>query len=209
VYAIRTHAVRDAPGMSAAGVGNAGEYVGGSVIDGPVENDGYVWWKLQYNGAPDSDDLTGWVMEMALIPADFAYPATGYLSSDWDDDRSWGPHHAVDIANEAGTPVRAARDGVVRVADYEEYYGNHVTIDHESGYSTTYCHFEDLWVAEGDRVSLGEQLGEMGSTGNSTGPHVHFEVRHDGQPVRVPGTVGTDVREGTGVPKNYDGIRSL
>ncbi|GAA0794202.1 M23 family metallopeptidase [Spirilliplanes yamanashiensis] len=90
----------------------------------------------------------------------------------------WGRLHAgVDLAAPAGTPVRAAGAGrVVQAGNWAGGYGISVLVEHPNGFLTHYAHLRERHVSVGDRVSAGEQLGEEGSTGNSTGPHLHFEV---------------------------------
>lgn len=96
----------------------------------------------------------------------------------------WGKmHYAVDIAAAAGTPIRAADGGVVKTSAYKGSYGNLVVIDHGNGYSTYYAHNSRLLVSVGERVVQGQTIALMGSTGNSTGSHVHFEIRKNGTPI--------------------------
>ncbi|MEV0809981.1 M23 family metallopeptidase [Micromonospora sp. NPDC050200] len=94
----------------------------------------------------------------------------------------WGTLHAgIDFAMPAGTPIHAAAAGtVVKAGDAGDGYGNSVFIDHGNGYLTHYAHQSSLKVGVGDKVSAGEVIGYEGSTGDSTGPHLHFEV-HQGQ----------------------------
>ncbi|MFJ5617826.1 M23 family metallopeptidase [Micromonospora sp. NPDC093243] len=94
----------------------------------------------------------------------------------------WGTQHAgIDFAMPAGTPIHAAAAGtVVKAGDAGDGYGNSVFIDHGNGYLTHYAHQSRLVVSVGDKVGVGEVIGYEGSTGDSTGPHLHFEV-HQGQ----------------------------
>lgn len=85
-------------------------------------------------------------------------------------------HFAIDIANHVGTPLYAADAGVVESAGWGRGYGNNIVINHGGGKKTRYAHMNKFYVAKGDVVEKGEQLGQMGNTGWSTGPHVHFEV---------------------------------
>ncbi len=90
-------------------------------------------------------------------------------------------HMALDIANPSQPPITAAGDGVVILVQYLQYgYGRHVLIDHGGGISTLYGHMIEIYVKPGDRVSRGQLIGKMGSTGRSTGTHLHFEVRRNG-----------------------------
>ena len=89
----------------------------------------------------------------------------------------WGRLHAgVDLAAPDGTPIRAAGAGMVVAAGPAEGYGNAVLIDHGNGYLTHYGHMSAIAVTVGQKVAAGEQIGNEGSTGHSTGPHLHFEV---------------------------------
>ena len=92
-------------------------------------------------------------------------------------------HSGIDIGVDYGTPVHAADSGVVVEADWISGYGYAVVIDHGNGLSTLYGHNESLAVSAGQSVSKGQGIAYAGSTGNSTGPHVHFEVRSNGEPV--------------------------
>ncbi len=106
----------------------------------------------------------------------FAWPVVGYLSQ-----RYWSGHLGIDIANRTGVPVRSADDGYVIMAGRDTWgYGNQVLIDHGNGYLTRYAHLNTIKVKAGDSVSKNQVIGTMGSTGRSTGPHLHFEVIYGG-----------------------------
>ena len=92
-------------------------------------------------------------------------------------------HSGLDLAAPEGTPVLAVKGGVVRRAGEAGGYGNLVEIDHGDGVTTRYAHQESLRVAPGQRVEAGEVICTVGSTGRSTGPHLHLEVRVDGEAV--------------------------
>jgi murein DD-endopeptidase MepM/ murein hydrolase activator NlpD len=92
-------------------------------------------------------------------------------------------HSGLDIGADYGDPVRAADGGVVIYADWYGGYGKAVIIDHGGGITTLYGHNSELLVSEGQNVRKGQVIARAGSTGYSTGPHVHFEVRQDGSPV--------------------------
>lgn len=93
---------------------------------------------------------------------------------------SWN-HYAVDIGNKTGTPLYAADSGVIEVVGWGTGYGNQVLIDHDGGKKTRYAHLSKFYVKKGDKVTKGQTIGEMGSTGWSTGPHLHFEVIINGK----------------------------
>jgi murein DD-endopeptidase MepM/ murein hydrolase activator NlpD len=93
----------------------------------------------------------------------------------------WGRmHEGIDIAASSGTPIRAAASGTVIHAGWLGGYGNLVVVDHGSGLATAYAHASAILVGLGQSVSQGETISLVGSTGNSSGPHLHFEVRIDG-----------------------------
>ncbi len=81
--------------------------------------------------------------------------------------------------------------------------GNYIYIDHEDGYRTLYCHLQGFSVSHGEYVERNQQVGTMGSSGHSSGPHVHFEVNRNGSEVYVAGNTGDEVHSESGVAKNY------
>ena len=92
-------------------------------------------------------------------------------------------HTGVDIASEPGRPVRATADGIVSFADWSGGSGNLVALEHGFGFSTYYAHNKMLNVKVGQKVKRGDIIGYIGSTGNSTGPHVHYEIWREGKPM--------------------------
>ena len=94
-----------------------------------------------------------------------------------------GNHGAVDISSAAGQPVRAPADGIVVKADWANGYGNVVYVSHGYGLSTRYGHLAKFNARPGQKVKRGDVIGFVGSTGRSTGPHLHYEVRVNGNPV--------------------------
>lgn len=97
-------------------------------------------------------------------------------------------HPGIDFAAEEGAEVYAVADGIVTTADYDAEKGNYVVLDHGGGLETEYQHMKSLLVSAGQAVVQGQVLGYVGSTGNSTGPHLHFEARQDGAPADLTGT---------------------
>ncbi len=89
-------------------------------------------------------------------------------------------HAGIDIGAASGSTIVAADGGTVAVAEYNDSYGNYVFIDHGNGYSTVYAHMSSMAVSAGQSVSQGDTIGYVGSTGWSTGPHCHFEIRSGG-----------------------------
>jgi murein DD-endopeptidase MepM/ murein hydrolase activator NlpD len=92
-------------------------------------------------------------------------------------------HPGFDLAAASGTEVAAAARGTVVYAGPAGTYGNLVTLRHDNGFETRYAHLSEVDVRVGDVVEAGAELGKVGTTGYSTGPHLHFEVRHDGQAI--------------------------
>jgi murein DD-endopeptidase MepM/ murein hydrolase activator NlpD len=112
----------------------------------------------------------------------FIWPINGTVTSGFGP--RWGSfHEGVDIAAPTGTPIRAAASGSVRIAGYTGGYGNYTCIDHGGGLATCYGHQSSIGVSVGQTVAQAQIIGAVGSTGHSTGPHLHFEVRVNGQAV--------------------------
>lgn len=122
------------------------------------------------------------------VPADgrvsasgLIWPVRGKVTSEYGP--RWGRMHAgIDIAAPSGTPIRAARGGTVVFSGVMNGYGNVVIVDHGGGFATLYAHQSRRAVADGTSVGRGDVVGYVGSTGHSTGPHLHFETRVDGSP---------------------------
>lgn len=90
-------------------------------------------------------------------------------------------HQGLDIAAPTGTPIKATADGTVSYAGIMGGYGNLIIIDHGNGIQTYYGHCSKLYVKVGEKVTSGDTIAAVGSTGNSTGSHLHFEIRKNGQ----------------------------
>lgn len=122
-----------------------------------------------------------------MTPA--GWPAGGDVSSPYG--LRWGGsdfHPGIDIANDYGTPITATADGIVVVAGWNSGgYGNMVDIDHGNGITTRYGHAQEVVVSPGQTVTRGQIIAFMGSTGFSTGPHVHYEVHINGEAVNPAG----------------------
>jgi flagellar protein FlgJ len=106
-------------------------------------------------------------------------------------------HHGIDISAPDGTAIYPARGGEVKFSGYQQGYGNVVVIDHGDGFVTKYGHNRANRVAAGDRVDPGDVIAEVGSTGRSTGPHIHFEVRYEGKEIN-PEAVFAGIAKGRG-----------
>ncbi len=95
--------------------------------------------------------------------------------------RVYRHHDGLDFSAPKGTPVYASADGVIRFAGMNGGYGNMVMIDHHYGFETGYGHLNKIVVRSGQKVKRGDKIGEVGNTGISTAPHLHYEVRHNGK----------------------------
>lgn len=205
VYTTDDLNTRTGPGTENAIVATVEQFTGGHIVDGPVSADGFTWWEVEWNGDSNNGRVTGWSAANWIAHADFAYPTVGTVSQE-----HHSGHLALDVANNTGTDVVAARGGTVAITDFEAGgCGNYVKVSHGGGYQTMYCHLSRILVSEGESVALGEHVGEMGDTGNSTGPHLHFTVEHDLVHQFVPGDLGEEIDDRTGLPKNYAGIGTL
>ena len=107
----------------------------------------------------------------------FAWPVSGHITQQF-----WHGHRAIDVGARAGSPIVAADSGYVIKASHgwNGGYGSMVMIDHGRGFVTLYAHMNMVYVRQGENVGKGEQLGTVGNTGRSTGPHLHFEIRQNG-----------------------------
>lgn len=109
----------------------------------------------------------------------FVWPTTETYLSGYDYDPSTN-HRAIDIAGAIGNPIYAADAGVIVYSNWNKNgYGNLIVIDHGNGWQSVYAHLDTFAKYCGENVDQGEMIGTMGSTGNSTGPHLHFELRHE------------------------------
>jgi murein DD-endopeptidase MepM/ murein hydrolase activator NlpD len=137
--------------------------------------------KRETYAAPAPKTYSGIAAIKTLVAAPSAKPVSGNLMN-WPTAGnritqyfSWR-HTAVDIANKIGTPIYAADAGTVEYAGWGKGYGNQIVIDHGGGKKTRYAHLSKFSIEKGESVSKGQAIGEMGSTGWSTGSHLHFEI---------------------------------
>lgn len=133
------------------------------------------------------------VLELSTAACDHVFPVCGQLNS------AFGPrhrrmHYGVDIDLERGDPVVCAFEGVVRISRFHKQFGNVIVVRHSNGLETLYGHLSQRMAEVGDHLEAGEVLGLGGSTGRSTGDHLHFETRYLGQPIDPQ--LLFDVREG-------------
>lgn len=110
----------------------------------------------------------------------YIWPVRGRITSPFGP--RWGRmHKGIDIGAPCGAPVNAAMNGTIIAIGFDRYgYGNYIMIDHGSGYGTIYAHLSSIGVSQGQNVKTGQQIGRVGSTGRSTGPHLHFGVLKNG-----------------------------
>jgi murein DD-endopeptidase MepM/ murein hydrolase activator NlpD len=131
------------------------------------------------------------------LSVEFAWPVEGQVVSPFGR-RRLGWHAGMDIKAEIGAPILAAAGGTVISSGQERAYGHVIRIEHEDGFVTLYAHNLENLVEVGDRVSAGTIIGTVGRSGRVTGPHLHFEIRHDGMvynPLRLlPARETTEVR---------------
>ena len=114
------------------------------------------------------------------VSGGFLNSSFGYRQDPIDDIRRF--HQGQDITVPTGTPIFSPADGVVKRAYYIGGFGNHIKLEHTSGYSTTYAHLSKIFVRHGQKIKRGDIIGETGNTGRSTAPHLHYEVHYRGTP---------------------------
>ena len=125
----------------------------------------------------------------------FINPLPGAMISSRFGSRSGGFHLGQDMAKASGSSIKAADGGTVTFAGWSGSYGYMVDIDHGGGFSTRYAHCSDLYVSAGEKVYQGKAIAAVGSTGVSSGPHLHFEVRKYGSVVNPASYIGVQYRE--------------
>jgi len=167
-----------------------GNYVGvGAVLAGEFVNDGdslkaYLFENEEGNPVYFSD--TGEAMQKQFLkaPLEFSRITSGFTYGRFDPiNNALGPHRAIDYAAAIGTPVMAVGDGVVRFAGWDTRgFGNFVSIHHNDTYTTEYAHLSKFGsgITVGAHVKQGQIIGYVGSTGHSTGPHLHYQIKKDG-----------------------------
>ena len=177
-------------GIKPAAPGQAGG------VGGPFESIANPTFKALFNSWKKLDELQN---DVIAVPSDKPIKTevsftSGFGVRDDPFHRGAAMHPGIDLAGAYGTPIYATADGTVLRAGWNNGgYGNMVELDHGRGITTRYGHMSAVLVHEGDHVTRGEQIGRMGSTGRSTGNHLHYEVRIDGRPVNpIPFMKSTD-----------------
>ena len=165
-------------------------------VGGPFESAGNPTFKALFNSWKKLDQLQD---DMIAVPADKPVHASVEFTSGYgvrsDPFKSGAAFHpGIDLAGSYGSPIFATADGIVLRAGWNSGgYGNLIELDHGRGITTRYGHMSAILVKAGEHVKRGEQIGRMGSTGRSTGNHLHYEVRIDGRAVNpIPFMKSTD-----------------
>ncbi len=131
-----------------------------------------------YNFAGDSNERT-----YIGSPVKFTRVSSAFAMRIHPIHKTWSAHKGTDLAAPHGTPVRTVGDGVVTFAGVQNGYGNVIYIDHGNKHETVYAHLSRVEVKQGEKVTQGEEIGAVGSTGWATGPHLHFEFKVAGEQV--------------------------
>lgn len=165
-------------------------------IGGPFEKAGNATFKALFNSWKKLDQLQDGVI---AVPSDKPIPSgveftSGYGVRSDPFGRGRAMHAGIDLSGPSGTPIYATADGTVAEAGWNSGgYGNLIKVDHGRGIETRYGHLSGILVRSGERVTRGQLIGRMGSTGRSTGSHLHYEVRIDGRAVNpIPFMKSTD-----------------
>ena len=178
----------------------------GDILSAEFVNDGenYFAYRYSYDGKTDYFNADGKSLRKAFLKAPLSYRR---ISSRFSNRRFqpilkiWRPHHGLDYAAPRGTPVSASGDGTVLFAGRDGGYGNLIILRHRNGWKTYYGHLSRFArrLRKGERVSQGELIGYVGSTGLSTGPHLHYEMRIHNKPVNP---LSVKIPHGESIPKS-------
>lgn len=142
-----------------------------------------VWFKDPASGKGAYFDMNGQSKRRSFLasPVEFSRVTSGFAMRFHPILQTWKQHNGVDYGAPMGTPVRTVGDGVVDFAGWQNGYGNVISIKHSNNRSTVYAHLSRIEVRKGQRVEQGMRIGAVGATGWATGPHLHFEVKLNGQ----------------------------
>ena len=148
-----------------------------------VQSKSYDEVELLSKRAGDMVDCTPAIIPIDPTPG--SYRISSFFGTRLDPVYGGYRHHdGVDFATRTGNPIYATGDGVIESVTYQRFgYGNQVVIDHGFGYKTRYAHMSKIFAVEGQKVKRGECIGEVGNSGKSTGPHLHYEVHYRGKKV--------------------------
>jgi len=201
------------PGVGGPNEWTAPEGSAGYVRDGPLNADGYTWWNVEFNAG-----YRGWGVEEYLAteaytgedPASLVWPLDGRVTSTYYDTRNRGGrsvyHRALDVGAPRGDPIVAARSGTVSTVTTFPSGGRAIFVEHDEGYRTEYHHLSSFAVGRGQSVQQGDVIGHVGSSGRSTGPHLHWEVVRNGSNLVVEASRGQQVQRGDGIDQEFPGI---
>lgn len=146
-----------------------------------IEKKKYEEWLAtqpsQPSGSTGSNNVNG---QTWVVPINYTWFSSPFGMRLHPTQGIWKMHNGVDLSAPSGTPIYATRSGVVSYAGYNGSCGNYVTINHQDGYKSRYMHMTHYIVSSGQWVSAGQVIGYCGSTGDSTGPHLHFEIEYNG-----------------------------
>ena len=137
-------------------------------------------YKSIYEKVQDNIQRINSIPSIRPVQGGYLNSTFGYRNDPIDNVRRF--HHGQDITVKSGTPIIAPADGVVRRAYYAGGFGNHIKIDHGSGYTTLFAHLSKINVKHGQKIKRGEVIGYTGNTGRSTAPHLHYEIHYNGEP---------------------------
>ncbi|MBD2843063.1 M23 family metallopeptidase [Erythrobacter rubeus] len=155
----------------------------------------FASWTSLDNAGPGGPAEQPVVAIPSRMPLAGAKMTSGYGMRNHPVLRKRARHKGIDLAAPTGTPIYATADGIIERADWFSSYGLYIAIDHGGDLETRYAHMSKLAVAAGDSVRKGDVIGYVGSTGRSTGPHLHYEVRVDGVAVNpIPYMVETETQ---------------
>ena len=207
VYESLTADGQPVPWNEGAGRVLAAEFVNGGRAHHAV-------WFAPTSGRGAYFDVQGQSKRRAFLasPMEFSRVTSGFAMRFHPLMQKWRAHLGVDYGAPTGTPVRSIGDGVVDFSGWQNGYGNVVQVNHGGGKTTLYAHLSRNDVKPGQRVQQGQRLGAVGSTGWSTGPHLHFEFRVNGQhqdPLRVAKTAETLALDATSRPQFGDLVRTV
>ncbi len=182
-----------------------GEAAGtGDVLKGSFTNMGHTDYAYRYVD-PDGfesyydEDGNSMIRQFLKAPLSYSRITSGFTYARYHPVlNTTTPHRAIDYAAPTGTPIMAVADGTVTRASWNGGYGNHISVRHNGMYDTTYSHLSRYAVGAGQHVSQGEIIGYVGSTGYSTGPHLHYEVLVYGEKVNP---LEVDFPEGDPIPE--------
>ena len=157
--------------------------IGKQIMEGMVDH--YHYSKEEARKKAQEEGKTYTTADLGNISFKWPCPASSRITSQFGDRESptegaSSNHKGIDIGAASGSDILAAASGTVVIATYSYSAGNYIMIDHGGGVSTVYMHCSQLLAAEGDEVSQGQVIAKVGSTGYSTGPHLHFGIRSDG-----------------------------